>query len=120
MLGLRCGLDLGVLWLWPTAVALIRPLAYELSYATGMTLKKRPKKKKKEKENINCRGWSIDTQREAERRYLVSPAREEEAPSSSGSCLPFFCPFHPPYSCSYLRVPFVFYSSLELVRGFCP
>ena len=33
--------DLALLWLWrrPVAVALIRPLAWELPYATGVSLK---------------------------------------------------------------------------------
>ena len=40
--GHRCGLDLGFLWLWcrPAAAASIQPLAQELSYATGVGLKK--------------------------------------------------------------------------------
>jgi len=47
--GCRCGSDL--LWLWHrlAAVALIRPLAWELPYAAGAALKKKKKKKKKEK-----------------------------------------------------------------------
>ena len=32
------------LWLWPAAVAPIRPLAWEPPYATGVALKKTPKK----------------------------------------------------------------------------
>ena len=45
--GLRCGLDHALLWLWCrlAAVALIRPLAWELPYATGTALKRRRKKK---------------------------------------------------------------------------
>ena len=44
--GLRCSLDLVLLWLWhrPAATALIRPLAWETPYATGATLKRRKKK----------------------------------------------------------------------------
>ena len=38
--GCRCGSDLALLWLWPAAVAPIRPLAWEPSYALGMALKK--------------------------------------------------------------------------------
>ena len=47
--GLRCCLDLALLWLWlwPTAVALIRSLAGELPYAAGVAQKKKKKKKKK-------------------------------------------------------------------------
>ena len=41
--GHRCGSDLALLWLWhrPAAVAPIWPLAWELSYATGVPLKKK-------------------------------------------------------------------------------
>ena len=41
----RRGLDLALLWLWqrPGAVALIRPLAWEPPYATGVALKKKKK-----------------------------------------------------------------------------
>ena len=47
--GRRHRLDPMLLWLWhrPAAVAPIRPLAWELPYATGETLKKQKKKKKK-------------------------------------------------------------------------
>ena len=43
--GHRRGLDLAWLWLWyrPTAVARIRPLAWEPTYATGAALKKQKK-----------------------------------------------------------------------------
>ena len=49
--GRRCGSDLALLWLWrkPAATALIRPLAWEPTYATGIALKKKKKKKKKDK-----------------------------------------------------------------------
>ena len=44
----------GILWLWhrPAAVALIRPLAWELPYAVGAALKKKKKKKRKEKKEL--------------------------------------------------------------------
>ena len=47
--GRRCGSDLALLWLWyrPSAVALIRPLTWESSYAVGEAQKKKKKKKKK-------------------------------------------------------------------------
>ena len=49
--GLRCSLDPMLLWLWLwcrlVAVAPIRPLAWELAYATGVALKKKKKKKEK-------------------------------------------------------------------------
>ena len=43
--------DLALLWLWcrPAAVALIRPLAWELPYAIGAALKRKKEKKKKKK-----------------------------------------------------------------------
>ena len=44
--GCRCGLDLVLLWLWRRlgAIALIRPLAWEPPYATGVALKRQKKK----------------------------------------------------------------------------
>ena len=52
--GYRCDLDLALLWLWyrQVATAPIRPLAWELLYATGAALK--DKKTKKIKKKINC------------------------------------------------------------------
>ena len=46
--GLRCGLDLMLLWLWcrPAAVALIGPLAWESPCSTGVALESGEKKKK--------------------------------------------------------------------------
>ena len=44
--GHRRGLDLAWLWRRPAAVALIRPLAWELTYAAGVVLKKKKRKKK--------------------------------------------------------------------------
>ena len=51
--GCRCGSDLALLWLWhrPTAVAPIRPLAWEPPCATSAALK-RQKTKRKEKNDI--------------------------------------------------------------------
>ena len=45
--GLRCGSDLALLWLWHrlAAVALIPPLAWEPPYSTGAALKSKKKKK---------------------------------------------------------------------------
>ena len=43
--GRRHGLDLAWLWLWPAAVALIRPLAWEFPYATVQPLKKKEREK---------------------------------------------------------------------------
>ena len=49
--GLRHGSDPELLWLWcrPAAVAEIRPLAWEPTYAAGVDLKQPKKKKKKRK-----------------------------------------------------------------------
>ena len=43
--GHRHGSDATLLWLWcrPRAVALIQPLAWELPYALGAALKRKPK-----------------------------------------------------------------------------
>ena len=43
------GSDLVLLWLWcrPVAIASIRPLAWDLQYASGVTLKRQEKKKDK-------------------------------------------------------------------------
>ena len=51
--GRRHSLDSVLLWLWcrPAAVAPIRPLAWELPYATGCGPKKKKKKKKETLEN---------------------------------------------------------------------
>jgi len=51
--GLRRSLDLALLWLWcrPSAVALIRPLAWEPPYAVGMALKRTKRQKKKKWED---------------------------------------------------------------------
>ena len=47
--GCRRSWDLALLWLWcrPAAAAPIQPLAWELPYAAGATLKSKKKKKKK-------------------------------------------------------------------------
>ena len=46
--GHRCGLDPTLLWLWCRLAAAVpvRPLAWELPYATRAALKKRKKEKK--------------------------------------------------------------------------
>ena len=46
--GRKCGLDLALLWLWyrPAVVVLIRPLAWEPTYATSAALKAKNKTKK--------------------------------------------------------------------------
>ena len=51
-IGWRCGSDLVLLWLWhrPAASALIQPLAWELPYVSGATLKS--KKDQKQNKNI--------------------------------------------------------------------
>jgi len=52
-IGHRCGLSPLLLWLWPAAVALIQPVAWEFPYAAGEAPKTKKKKKKKEEELIN-------------------------------------------------------------------
>ena len=49
--GCRCGSDMALLWLWCrlAAIALIRPLAWELPYASSAALKS-----KKIKIKMNC------------------------------------------------------------------
>ena len=43
--GRRCGSDLALPWLWcrPASAALIRPLAWELPYASGAAIKEKRK-----------------------------------------------------------------------------
>ena len=52
-IGLRCGLDFALLWLWcrQATAALIRPLAWELPYAMGADLKS---KKQTNKNPLLC------------------------------------------------------------------
>ena len=59
--GHRRDLDPALLWLWwrPAAVALIRPLAWELPYATGAALKKEKKKKFSLTLPYSCKGLKI-------------------------------------------------------------
>ena len=51
-MGHRCGLDPTLLWLWcrPTAAPLIRPLAWELPYATSVVPQETKQKQKQTKE----------------------------------------------------------------------
>ena len=53
--GLRCGSDLALLWLWRrlAAVAPILPLAWEPPYAAGAAVKRQKDKRKKEKKKKN-------------------------------------------------------------------
>ena len=53
------------LWLWPAAIALIGPLAWELPYVTDAALKRQkiPKKKKRKKD------------REGMARHVKRPAK---------------------------------------------
>ena len=43
----RYGSDHKLLWLWPTAVAPMRPLTWELPHTSGAAVTKKKKKKKK-------------------------------------------------------------------------
>ena len=47
--GHRCGSNLMLLWLWPAAIALIRPLAWEPPCVMGEALKRKKKRKEKRK-----------------------------------------------------------------------
>ena len=55
----RHGLDPLLLWLWHRleAAALIQPLAWELPYAAGATLKSKNKTKQNKKQNKNQKEW---------------------------------------------------------------
>ena len=46
--GLRCGLDPTLLWLWcrPAVIAVTRPLAWESPYAVGAAIEKTKRQKK--------------------------------------------------------------------------
>ena len=57
--GHRCGLDLALLWLWyrPAAVALIRPLTWELPYAAPVAPKSKSKTNKK---RLLKYSWSLN------------------------------------------------------------
>ena len=62
MLGHRRGSDLALLWLWPAATALIRPLAWEPPYAMAVALKrqkqnKTKKQKQQQKKLQQCPGY---------------------------------------------------------------
>ena len=58
--------DLVLLWLWhrPAATALIRPLAWEPPYATGVALKSQKQKQKKKSMSIDmyyiCREENLE------------------------------------------------------------
>ena len=56
--GLRCGLDPELPWLWyrPAAIALIQPVAWEPQRAVGVALKRQKKKKKGKKER---KKWQV-------------------------------------------------------------
>ena len=64
-IGYRHGLDPELLWLWcrPVATAPIRPLAWELPYASDAALKRQEKKKKikkKRKLHIEVQEVAVD------------------------------------------------------------
>ena len=54
--------DLVLLWLWcrPAAVALIRPLVWELSYAEGAALKRHKKTKNKKQKRKRKSSWESE------------------------------------------------------------
>ena len=60
--GLRLGSDPELLWLWRrlAAIAPIQPLAQELTYATGVALKRKKSHLKIEKQSqksVSCIAW---------------------------------------------------------------
>ena len=60
-IGHRCSSDLALPWLWhrPAATALIRPLAWESPYATGMALKGQKTKKIKIKPTVGVPAMAL-------------------------------------------------------------
>ena len=61
-IGHKCYSDPTLLWLWcrPAAAAPIRPLAWELLYASGVPLKSKKKKKKERKEEREIEGMKLN------------------------------------------------------------
>ena len=59
--GLRCNLDLMLLWLWcrPAAAAPIQPLSRELPYAAYAALKKKKIKTNKQKTQVKLRSRGV-------------------------------------------------------------
>ena len=72
--GRRFGLDPALLWLWrrPAAVALIRPLAWEPSYAVDVALKRQKKNKQK----------NPQTRVPVMAQWLTNPTRNHEVAGS--------------------------------------
>ena len=68
--GHRCGSNPALLWLWckPAATALIGPLAGEPSYAAGVALKRREKRKK----IVSFESW-MDKKEGQFHEYLNNP-----------------------------------------------
>ena len=75
-IGRRYGSDPVLLWLWCrlASIALIQPLAWELPYAIGVTLKSK-KRKKKEKKGGGHGPGSVGSSRAWERQGAISPQR---------------------------------------------
>ena len=71
-LGRRHGLDPALLWLWwrLASIALIRPLAWEPPYTTGVVLKRLKKKKQTNKKQGDIGEWSIMV-RDFDHRFKV-------------------------------------------------
>ena len=94
-IGCRHGSDLAWLWLWLAAVALIRPLAWELPYAAGAALKKRQKGKKKREDSLFNKwcweNWTATCERmklehflrvPIVAQWLMNPTRNQEVAGS--------------------------------------
>ena len=63
--GRKCGSDPALLWLWHRLVATapIRPLGWELPYASGVALEKKGKKAKQTKKEVQVSSYKINVTR---------------------------------------------------------
>ena len=121
--GRRWGSDLTLLWLWSrlAAVAPIRPLAWELPYAAGVTLKnktnkqtnKKPTKKQNKTKPTVCQTQIILFPSKFLQRYFVS--------FFSSLCLYAFCALSAPTcSCSLDKLLHVLHNSAQISHSFIP
>ena len=84
-IGRRYGSDPVLLWLWCrlASIALIQPLAWELPYAIGVTLKskKRKKKRKKKEEAMGQEVCGLPEPGKGRGQYLHRDSRKEHSPA---------------------------------------
>ena len=66
--GRRRGSDLVLMWMWPAAVDLIRPLAWELPYAAGAALKKQRKRAERKEGRKEMKKKGRKEERKKERK----------------------------------------------------